>query len=154
MARASGRGDFEDAARSSGLRVRGQDGRIDHYPSRAVAAGDSCDHPCTINLADAVVDAVGEVEGAVGGEGEFLGGVEFGLQRVGGGAEAGEDGDGAVAVEAADDVMIGVGDEEVAVAIEGEAVGVDERTRRQWLVSGGTHGADVEASCAEEEDGI
>src|SRR5205085_104090 len=81
---------------------------------------------------NAVVVAIGDVEGIVRGEGDAVGAVEFALQGVGteggaGSAGAGDEGEAFVAgVEAADDVVFGVGDEDVAVAVEAEVLGTLE----------------------------
>src|SRR5687767_6889269 len=91
------------------LAAGGQNRGIDQDAGWGWAAGEGGYFAGGVDLADAVVGAVGDVDGAVGGEGKFLGGVEGGLE--GGAVVAGEAG-GAVAGDGLDNA---VGEEADAV---------------------------------------
>ncbi len=109
--------------------------------------------PVVVDLADAMVAGVGDVEVFCWIEGEGRGEVELG--GGGGGVVAGEAGGGSRdggddaggEVEFADAVVVGVGDVEVVCGVEGEALGGVE--------CGGGGGAAVagEALCAGAGDG-
>ena len=101
-----------------------------------------------VDLADAVVAGVGEVEVAGGVEGEGGGEIELGGGGEGvvageaGDAGAGDGGDDAGGeVEFADAVVVGVGDVEIVRGVEGQALGGVE-------CGGGGGAASPEKPCA------
>src|SRR4051812_29124062 len=103
----------------------------------------------SLNLQDAVVAAVGDVEGAVAVNVDAVGLVEFDFQgralQAGGAlfARAGDADDGAVFGDVfSNGVVLGVGNEDVAVPIEAEMFrAVEGREFRVAAIAGETFGA-------------
>jgi hypothetical protein len=121
-----GRGDDRLGVLHLRLDGRGADPR---FPGSA-DAGHGGDGPGGVDLADAVVGAVGDVDVARLVDGHAVGRVERRLRRrppvarEGGGAVAGHGGDDPLGVDLADAVVQGVGEEGVARRIEGEGTGL------------------------------